>query len=501
MVFNLAGWAMPVAVNVVAVPLLLHRLGPDAYGLSNLVLVVVGYFSIMDMGTDIAAIKLLAEYDAKKDVLSINRLMSTNLQFYLCVGLVGMLIILLSADILATRVFSVPEVFRAEAATVFRLGALGFLANMLVLWATAVPQGLQRYGIMNGFSTVTSLVSTGVGVAVVYAGYGVVGFVFVRILVTAMAGMGGFVMARYLIPTLNLSFGLDREMLRRIWGISAYGVVIKTVGMVSGSIDRTLIGMWIGTTALAFYSVPYMVTTYLNQIWLRMMHFMFPMASEMLHRGQLAEFRTIFNRASKFTVAISTIVIPPIAVLADRFLTLWVGVELATASATAFRLLLIGTYLGSMVALFSHILIGIGYVKQFTWLYVLKTSFLFGSCLLLIRPLGILGAGIAILATSVLDILIGAFCLSLYIGIPTTRFFGAYVRPVGLGIALSSLVVVVRPYVSSWFAFGGIMFGYAMLYLFAGFYIGVFGRIEKHLLLHIARTLFRGVGASASKQG
>ncbi|MCD6401831.1 MAG: oligosaccharide flippase family protein [Anaerolineales bacterium] len=497
MVFNLAGWGLPIAVNVIAVPILLHLLGPDAYGLSNLVLVVVGYFSIMDMGTDIAAVKLLAEYDAKKDADSINRLMSTNLQFYLCVGIVGMLLLLLSADILATRVFSVPEVFRAEAATVFRLGALGLLANMLVVWATAVPQGLQRYDIMNGLSTATSLVGTGAGVAVVYAGYGVVGFVFIRVLVTAMAGVGGVVVARYLIPTLKLRFGFDREMLRRIWGISAYGVVIKTVGIICGSVDRTLVGIWLGTTAVAFYAVPYMVATCLNQIMLRMMNFMFPMASEMLHKGRLAEFRVIFLRASKFTMAISTMVILPVVVLADRFLTLWVGAELAIASSNTFRLLLIGTYLGSMVALFSYILIGIGYIKQFTWFYVFKTCFLVGVCLVLIRPLGILGAGIAILASSMLDVLIGAFCLPLYIGIPTTRFFAAYIRPVGLGIALSILVVVVRPYISSWVTLVSAVFSYALLYLIIGFYIGVFGQTEKEVFLRMWQK-FLSIGKRSS---
>jgi O-antigen/teichoic acid export membrane protein len=372
---------------------------------------------------------------------------------------------------------------------------------MLVMWATAVPQGVQRYDVMNGISIATSLVSTGAGLAVVYAGYGVVGFVFARILTTALAGVIGFVAAHRLLPTLRLHFGLDREMLRRIWGISVYGAVIRILGMFTGSIDRTLIGIWLGTAAVAAYSVPYTVTIYLGQLMLRTMHFIFPMASELFHSGHLEYLRDIFSRSSRFVVAVSSIVVLPLAVLADSVLTLWVGPELAMASAHAFRLLLIGTYLSSMVALFSHILVGIGYVKQFTWMYVLKTCFLFGACLLLIRPLGILGAGIAILATSMLDIVFGAFCLRMYIGIPATRFFGAYILPVGLGIGLSCLVYLVRPYVSSWFVLGGVMFGYAVLYLFAGFYIGVFGRIEKDLLLRIPIALFRRAGASASKQG
>ncbi len=491
MASNLIGWVVPVVVNAIAIPFLLHRLGPDAYGLSNLVMVVIGYFSIMDMGMDIASIKLLAEYHVKGDKDSINRLMSTNFQIYMGMGLIGMLVILISADMLANSVFSVPEAFKVDAATIFRLGAWGFLASMLVMWATAVPHGLQRYDIMNGISITTSLVSTGVGVAVVYAGYGVVGFVLTRILTTCMAGVVGFVIAYRLIPTLRLRFGYDREMLRRIWGISAYGVVIRIVGVITGSIDRTLIGIWIGTAAVAAYSVPYMVTIYLNQIMLRAMNFLFPMASEMLHSGHLERLRDIFLRSSRFVLVIATIVIPPLTLLADLFLTLWVGRELTMVSANVFRLLLVGTYLATMTMLISYLLTGLEYIRQFTWMYLLRTAFLAGMCLLLIRLYGILGAGLAILATSVLDIAFGAFSLRVYLKIPVTRFFGQHIRTVALGITLLIPVLLLRQYVTSWFALASVMLGYAVLYLFIGSRIGILGPTEKEVFFIIKRKIFR----------
>ncbi len=482
MASNLFGWVIPVALNMVAVPLLIQKLGPDAYGLSNLVMVLVGYFSIMDLGMDIAGIKLLAEYQAMKDNESISRLMSTKLVLYVSMGLIGTAIVLLMSNMLATRFFTIPIAFRPEAIIVFRLAAFSVITNMIISWASVAPQGMQRYDVLNGISVATSIVSTASGLIAVYAGYGVVGFVLVRILTNMLAAVASTVMAYKLLPTMRLKFAIDMQMLRQIFGITVYGLVIKIAGMMAGSIDRTLIGVWIGTTAVAAYSVPFLVTTYLNQLALRLMNFIFPMASEMLQLGKMDEMRAIFIKASKFAVILTTLATLPCAALADRILTLWVGAKMAAMSTTPFRFLLIGCYLSSMVTLFSHLMVGIGYVREWTLLFLLRTAVLVGLCVILIKSMGINGAGIAVAITGLVDIAIGAYCLRAYIKVAVVRFFREYVMPVGLGLALSALVLLARPHVNSWVSLIGALVAYVLLYVCLAFCTGVFGKTEKELI-------------------
>lgn len=499
MASNLVGWVVPVALNVVSVPLLLHRLGPDAYGLSNLVIVLTGYFSVMDMGMDIAGVKLLAEYRAGNDSQSINRLMSTKFTIYLGMGSLGMVLVLALAGILATRFFSIPEAFKADSIVVFRLAAFSILANFMISWASVVPQGLQRYDVFNGISVGTGAISTCAGLAAVYAGYGVVGFVLVRVLANWLAAGASFVMVYRLLPTLRLRLAIDRDMLRRIFGITVFGFLIKMAGMLAASVDRTLIGVWIGTASVAAYSVPYMVTTYLNQITLRMMHFVFPMSSEMLQLGQVDKLKAIFIKASKFTVAVNTVIVLPTAMLGDRFLTLWVGAKIASQSANPFRLLLLACYLSSMVSLFTHIMIGIGYVRQFTILFLIRTAVLTILCLVLIHPLGIMGAAIAAVGASVTDIAFGAFSLVRYLKIPVIRFFGAYGKPVALGICLSWLVYFARPFINSWITLASAVVMYGVLFVVIGLFTGVFDSTERELLLRIPRALLNRAGARAAE--
>src|SRR5450830_981421 len=98
MVVSLVGYAVPMLVNLVATPLLLRSLGPAAYGLQSLVAVIIGYLAVIDMGLDLPIIKYLAEDHAKGDTAAANRLLSTTLQIYTAIGLLGMAVIVLAAE-------------------------------------------------------------------------------------------------------------------------------------------------------------------------------------------------------------------------------------------------------------------------------------------------------------------------------------------------------------------------------------------------------------------
>ena len=67
MLAGMAGYAVPMLVNLIATPFLLRGLGEAAFGLQSLVAVIIGYLTIMDMGLAWPIIKFLAEDHARKD--------------------------------------------------------------------------------------------------------------------------------------------------------------------------------------------------------------------------------------------------------------------------------------------------------------------------------------------------------------------------------------------------------------------------------------------------
>ena len=49
-IWNLLGQVLPMVVGVVAIPPLVHSLGVDRFGVLSLAWIIIGYFSLFDLG-------------------------------------------------------------------------------------------------------------------------------------------------------------------------------------------------------------------------------------------------------------------------------------------------------------------------------------------------------------------------------------------------------------------------------------------------------------------
>ena len=86
---NLAGYALPLLAAVVAVPVLLERLGPERFGLVALAWTVVGAVAVLDLGTSRAVTKLAAECLGRADRDRLPALTGTAAVLALAVGVGG----------------------------------------------------------------------------------------------------------------------------------------------------------------------------------------------------------------------------------------------------------------------------------------------------------------------------------------------------------------------------------------------------------------------------
>ena len=109
-------------------------------------------------------------------------------------------------------------------------------------WGRAVAMGLQRFDLSYSVSVVISTAGTLIGLGVVYAGYGVVGYVLTRTIITAFAGPIYFLVTRRLLPTFRFRFGLNRATLRRASGYMGYGTFNRILSSLVSRLDQTLLG-------------------------------------------------------------------------------------------------------------------------------------------------------------------------------------------------------------------------------------------------------------------
>ncbi len=90
---NLLGSGLPLLVAIIAIPLLIDGLGLARFGVLTIIWMVVGYFSLFDLGLGRALTKLVAEKLGHDNNNEIPALIWTALLLMLILGVVGALII------------------------------------------------------------------------------------------------------------------------------------------------------------------------------------------------------------------------------------------------------------------------------------------------------------------------------------------------------------------------------------------------------------------------
>src|SRR5579859_5356581 len=85
-IFNLLGQIAPMLVGLLTIPYIVHGLGTAQYGILSIAMMLLGYFSIFDLGLSRATVKFVAENLAPDRVHKVPELVWTSLSLLVAIG-------------------------------------------------------------------------------------------------------------------------------------------------------------------------------------------------------------------------------------------------------------------------------------------------------------------------------------------------------------------------------------------------------------------------------
>lgn len=483
-----AGYFLPMMINFIATPVVLSKLGPEGYGIQSLVNVIMGYLMVADMGLDIPITKLLAEYTIKSDFTQRNKLLNNTLQIYLCIGVLGMTAIFILEPFMQSF-FNIPKYLYKEARLVFIVTGIGFLGNILSMWGRAVYAGLQRYDIANGILTFFNLISTIGGVILLYNDFGIVHFVLAKVIGFYLSATSYLIIGKASLPNYTFFLGFDEHILKEIRPLIGYGFLLRISGMVFARLDQSLISAWIGIAAVGIYSIPLLITSAVSGLISGVMNYTFPKASELHATKSREKLQNLFTNSTKYVSLQASLLFGFLIVMGDKFLSLWVGEDVATTAQQPLIILSIAYFINAITAIITNnFVVAMGGMRFFTVYGVLRGIVMVTGYYFFIRPFGINGAALGILLGGVLDILYMFLSLKRFIGYPPKNLFDAAIwKPIFIGSTSGLLVHLLRPFILTWtmFILSGLL--YVTIFILLTLLLRVFSQREKELLLAIIK--------------
>ncbi len=344
-VFNLLGWIWPIALSLVTLPYILRRLGNDAYGVFSIVSIVAGYLGLLNGPVAMGNVRFMAEAYARQQWPDLREATMTGLAINVALSALGSLVMCLAADPLARNVFAIPYDLVGSAIVALRLAALSFFLNGVVATLQGVPVAMRRYDIRNQVGLVAGTLNTLAIVLALWWGWGLLGAVVAQVVSSALSLVFFAIVAWLLLRKLPMAGRrplVHATQVRRLAGFSSLlfaGQVFSQIGL---QVDRTLVGMLLGMSAMTYYTVPTRITDKVPGLMSTFSTVLYPLSSEAVATGRLDELRKLYQEMVRLLLFFSALIAALLIVLSKDLLALWIGPEFAANSWLVLALLAAG---------------------------------------------------------------------------------------------------------------------------------------------------------------
>jgi len=404
-VWNLVGQAVPLVVAIFAIPLLIKGLGTDRFGVLTLAWVVIGYFSVFDLGLGRALTQLVAKKLGAGQEGEIPALAWTNLILVLIIGLVGTLALSLLSPWLVKGALKIPKGLQPEALNAFYLLAL----SIPVVTSTAGLRGLleayQRFDL-------TNLVRIPLGIFTFLGPLLILPFSHSLLPVVAILAIGRLIawvvhlfLCFNVIPAMIRGVVLQVKLVRQLILFGSWMTVTNIVGPFMVYLDRFLIGGLLSVAAVAYYATPYEVVTKLLIIPAALAGVLFPAFSTGFTQDR-SHTELLFSRGVKYIFLSLFPISLLIVTLASEGLDLWLGAEFAKNSTRVLQWLTVGVFINSLAQMAFALIQGTGRPDLTAKLHLIELPFYLVMVWWLIGAYGIEGAAIAWVVRIVVDTII-----------------------------------------------------------------------------------------------
>jgi O-antigen/teichoic acid export membrane protein len=400
--WNLVGQLLPMAVGVLAIPPLVRSLGVDRFGVLSLAWIVIGYFSLFDLGMGRALTKLVADKIGGSDEQSIPPLVWTSLFLMLLLGFVGGLITLVIAPWLVHTALKVPTALQHETLRSFQLLA----ASIPLVTGTSGLRGIleaqQRFRVLNFIRIPTSIFSFAGPLFVIPFSHSLVPVIVVLMIGRLLGALAHLLACFHAMPALRHNMAMRRSAVAPLIKFGGWMTVSNIVGPIMVYADRFLIGGLLSVSAVAYYTTPFDLVFRLQFIPVAVSGVLFPAFATSLASNPKRT-ALLVSRGIKYIFLAMFPVVLVMVTFAPDGLRLWLGPAFASHSQSVLRWIAAGMFINSVASIPFSLLQSAGKPRITATLHLVETPLYVVAVWMFTRRMGIEGAAIAFTARIVLD--------------------------------------------------------------------------------------------------
>ncbi|MFC1536576.1 lipopolysaccharide biosynthesis protein [Pseudomonadota bacterium] len=393
---NMIGSGWSALLSFAFVPLYIHFMGIESYGIVGFYVTLQVLFSVLDMGLTATLSRELARLSigGEDNAGEMRNVVRTLEIIYWVLAAAVILFVMLGSDWistfwlnssqLSTEVISL-SVMLMGVVIAFRM-PYGFYSGGLI--------GLQKQVQLNRIKIVVETVRNGGGVIVLWlVSPSVIAF-FAWHALAALAAV--FLLAVVLwknLPPSKERATFTAPLFRRLWRFGAEMSVITVLGLLVAELDKVVLSKMLPLDQFGYYMLAATLAMGINLIIVPIFTAIHPRLTQLVADEDDAGVRRLYHKGSQLMAAIVMPVAITLSIFAEPLLTIWTQSEsTAHFSAPFLSILVIGTALNAMMNIPYAMQIAHGWVKLSIISNAVAAVFLVPSLIWAISEYGAIGA-------------------------------------------------------------------------------------------------------------
>ncbi len=390
---NWANLLILIIVRFFLTPFFIHKLGDVEYGIWVLILSVVGYMQLLNLGINTAIVRYFSKFVESKDYQKANEIFNTAL----CMFLVLAVLIVMSILILAVYM---PYFYDFSGNLFYKIIFIVVGINLafeFVFYAfSAVLSAKQKFLEMNIVETSSFLIGTGFIVIALIMGYKLLAIAIIQICTNLVRGTILSFYSMKITPEIKFHFSaVKRDTFKKIFSYTLYNLLMKVSARINLTGSILIIGYFLSTGAVTFYAIATNLINYLHSLIMQMQRVLIPRFSQLEAQNENKQIQEHFLALTRYTLIIAIPIIFIFVYYGDAFIELWIGNKYAALSGKILAILAIGKIFQISQLSTETALKGISKHKNLSFIRIAESAAVIVLSLVLVKKYELIGVAYA----------------------------------------------------------------------------------------------------------
>lgn len=313
-------------INLAYVPLLIHYIGVDEFGLYKLLGSFIAYFGLLDFGLSATVVRFLVKYKVQQNTEAINKLLSVAGLLYTGIGTFIVLIGIYFYFLFPSIFTKLGDDLVASGQTIF----IFLLFNILILFSTKILDAIitseERFIFLKTSNIVQIVLQPFfIVLAVIYYPHALA-----VVIIQTLANIA-LIVAKYVYIKwkMNFSFtftGWDSSVVKSITNLSLSLFVVSLVDQIFWQSNQLIIGSTLGSYEVAVYAIASQIYINYMNISIAISGVLLPKVTAMVaSNASDEEITNIFIKVGRLQFYILSLIMSGFIVFGHEFLYFWVG--------------------------------------------------------------------------------------------------------------------------------------------------------------------------------